>query len=97
MAGHAAHGNLRGLKTIPKVEAVADPCIECGLCEPTCPSQDLTTTPRQRIVLRREMTRQADGSPVAAGLLDAYGYDAVDTCARDSTCKLACPVGIGRR
>lgn len=86
--------HLRGLKTIPKVEAVADPCIECGFCEPTCPSEDLTTTPRQRIVLRREMMRQADGSPVEAGLLDAYGYDAVDTCAGDSTCKLACPVGI---
>ncbi|MFB8140145.1 FAD-binding and (Fe-S)-binding domain-containing protein [Streptomyces parvus] len=86
--------HLRGLKTIPKVEAVADPCIECGFCEPTCPSEDLTTTPRQRIVLRREMMRQTDGSPVESGLLDAYGYDAVDTCAGDSTCKLACPVGI---
>ncbi|MCX4678826.1 FAD-binding oxidoreductase [Streptomyces sp. NBC_01433] len=86
--------HLRGLKTIPKVEAVADPCIECGFCEPTCPSQDLTTTPRQRIVLRREMMRQPDGSPVETALLDSYGYDAVDTCAGDSTCKLACPVGI---
>ncbi|MFD3804489.1 FAD-binding and (Fe-S)-binding domain-containing protein [Streptomyces sp. NPDC058619] len=87
-------GHLRGLKTIPRVEAVADPCIECGFCEPTCPSGDLTTTPRQRIVLRREMTRQQPGSPVLDGLLDAYGYDAVDTCAGDSTCRLACPVGI---
>ncbi|MDX3607126.1 FAD-binding and (Fe-S)-binding domain-containing protein [Streptomyces sp. FL06-04B] len=86
--------HLRGLKTIPKVEAVADPCIECGFCEPTCPSEDLTTTPRQRIVLRREMMRQSDGSPVESGLLEAYGYDAVDTCAGDSTCRLACPVGI---
>ncbi|MEV8020097.1 FAD-binding and (Fe-S)-binding domain-containing protein [Streptomyces sp. NPDC086554] len=86
--------HLRGLKTIPKVELIADPCIECGFCEPTCPSEDLTTTPRQRIVLRREMMRQAPGSPVEDSLVDAYGYDAVDTCAGDSTCKLACPVGI---
>ncbi|MFJ8013427.1 FAD-binding and (Fe-S)-binding domain-containing protein [Streptomyces sp. NPDC096339] len=86
--------HLRGLKTIPRVEAVADPCIECGFCEPTCPSEDLTTTPRQRIVLRREMTRQQPGSAVLDGLLGSYGYDAVDTCAGDSTCKLACPVGI---
>ncbi|TGA95612.1 FAD-binding and (Fe-S)-binding domain-containing protein [Streptomyces sp. MZ04] len=86
--------HLRGLKTIPKVELIADPCIECGFCEPTCPSEDLTTTPRQRIVLRREMMRQAAGSPVENSLVDAYGYDAVDTCAGDSTCKLACPVGI---
>ncbi|MFJ9848457.1 FAD-binding and (Fe-S)-binding domain-containing protein [Streptomyces sp. NPDC101150] len=87
-------GHLRGLKTIPTVEAVADPCIECGFCEPTCPSEDLTTTPRQRIVLRREMMRQPPGSPVNDELLASYGYDAVDTCAGDSTCKLACPVGI---
>ncbi|MFI8824876.1 FAD-binding and (Fe-S)-binding domain-containing protein [Streptomyces sp. NPDC053431] len=86
--------HLRGLKTIPVVEPVADPCIECGFCEPTCPSHDLTTTPRQRIVLRREMMRQADGAPVERRLLEAYGYDAVDTCAGDSTCRLACPVGI---
>ncbi|MFE3650758.1 FAD-binding and (Fe-S)-binding domain-containing protein, partial [Streptomyces sp. NPDC059152] len=86
--------HLHGLKTIPQVEAVADPCIECGFCEPTCPSGDLTTTPRQRIVLRREMLRQPPRSAVGDALLDAYGYDAVDTCAGDSTCKLACPVGI---
>ncbi|MFG2647780.1 FAD-binding and (Fe-S)-binding domain-containing protein [Streptomyces sp. NPDC048436] len=86
--------HLRGLKSIPKVELIADPCIECGFCEPTCPSEDLTTTPRQRIVLRREMMRQSPGSPVEDGLIEAYGYDAVDTCAGDSTCKLACPVGI---
>ncbi|MFG3039573.1 FAD-binding and (Fe-S)-binding domain-containing protein [Streptomyces sp. NPDC048330] len=88
------HAHLRGLKTIPAVERIADPCIECGFCEPTCPSGDLTTTPRQRIVLRREMMRQAAGSPVESRLLASYGYDAVDTCAGDSTCKLACPVGI---
>lgn len=86
--------HLRGLKSIPRVEALADPCIECGFCEPTCPSEDLTTTPRQRIVLRREMMRQAPGSPVNDSLLASYGYDAVDTCAGDSTCALDCPVGI---
>ncbi|MFI0938942.1 FAD-binding and (Fe-S)-binding domain-containing protein [Streptomyces sp. NPDC021020] len=86
--------HLRGLKTIPAIEAVADPCIECGFCEPVCPSRDLTTTPRQRIVLRREMLRQGADSAVLGALLDAYGYAAVDTCAGDSSCKLACPVGI---
>ncbi|MGW1006105.1 FAD-binding and (Fe-S)-binding domain-containing protein [Streptomyces sp. NPDC002520] len=86
--------HLQGLKAIPTIEAVADPCIECGFCEPVCPSRDLTTTPRQRIVLRREMMRQPVGSPVMDSLLESYGYDAVDTCAGDSSCKTACPVGI---
>ncbi|POX57542.1 FAD-binding oxidoreductase [Streptomyces sp. Ru62] len=86
--------HLKHLKTIPTIEAVADPCIECGFCEPVCPSRDLTTTPRQRIVLRREMMRQSADSPVTDNLLDSYGYDAVDTCAGDSSCRIACPVGI---
>ncbi|MEE4542154.1 FAD-binding and (Fe-S)-binding domain-containing protein [Streptomyces sp. V4-01] len=87
-------GHLRGLKTVPVTGTAADPCTECGLCEPVCPSRDLTTTPRQRIVLRREMLRQPDGSPVLAELLGAYGHDAVDTCVGDSLCGPACPVGI---
>lgn len=86
--------HLQGLKTIPTIEAIADSCIECGFCEPVCPSRDLTTTPRQRIVLRREMMRQPAGSAVTESLLESYGYDAVDTCAGDSTCRIACPVGI---
>jgi D-lactate dehydrogenase len=87
-------GHVRGLKTQPVTGTAADACTECGLCEPVCPSRDLTTTPRQRIVLRREMQRQPDGSPVLAELLDAYGHDAVDTCAGESLCAPACPVGI---
>ena len=86
--------HLQGLKTIPTIEAVADPCIECGFCESVCPSRDLTTTPRQRIVLRREMLRQPADSAVTDALLESYGHDAVDTCAGDSTCMIACPVGI---
>ena len=56
--------HLRNLKTTPEIEEVANHCVECGFCEPACPSRDLTTTPRQRIVLRREMARQPAGSPV---------------------------------
>ena len=37
----------------------------------------MTTTPRQRIALRREMVRQPKGSPVAEELAGDYGYDAV--------------------
>lgn len=40
------------------------------------------------------MLRQPPGSPVLRELLAGYGYDAVDTCAGDSLCKPACPVGI---
>ena len=89
-----AGAHLRNLKSTPPIEEVATQCIECGFCEPVCPSRDLTTTPRQRIVLRREMARQPAGSPVLAALLDEYEHDAIQTCAADGSCSISCPVGI---
>ncbi len=86
--------HLRNLKTTPPIEESATTCVECGFCEPVCPSRDLTTTPRQRIVLRREMARQPEGSPVQRALLGEFAYEALDTCATDGSCQLACPVGI---
>ena len=86
--------HLRNLKTTPQIEESATTCVECGFCEPVCPSRSLTTTPRQRIVLRREMARQPPGSPLQRVLLEEYEYDSLDTCAADGSCQLACPVGI---
>jgi len=88
--------HLRNLKTTPAIEdwGGASTCVECGFCEPVCPSRHLTTTPRQRIVLRREMARQPEGSPVQRALLAEYEYDAIETCAVDGSCQIACPLGI---
>ncbi len=87
-------GHLKHLHTTPSVEAVVDRCIECGFCEPVCPSRDVTTTPRQRIALRREMARQGANSPVREAVVRDYPYDAVETCAGDGSCGVVCPVGI---
>ncbi|HEX7058886.1 MAG TPA: FAD-binding and (Fe-S)-binding domain-containing protein [Solirubrobacterales bacterium] len=86
--------HLRNLKTTPPIEESATTCVECGFCEPACPSRNLTTTPRQRIVLRREIARQPAGSPLQKALLEEYVYDSMDTCAADGSCALACPLGI---
>jgi D-lactate dehydrogenase len=86
--------HLRNLKTTPPIEESATTCVECGFCEPVCPSRNLTTTPRQRIVLWREIARQPEGSPLRKTLLEEYEYDGLDTCAADGSCQLACPVGI---
>jgi D-lactate dehydrogenase len=88
--------HLKSLKSVPPIEDVsgASHCIECGFCEPMCPSRNVTVTPRQRIVLRREMARQQQGTQVLAKLLEEYEYDAIETCAGDGTCAIPCPIGI---
>src|ERR1700754_2796751 len=88
--------HLENLKSVPQIENVSgsSQCIECGFCEPVCPSRNVTMTPRQRIVLRREMARQSPGSPMLARLQQEYRYDGIDTCAGDGTCAIPCPIGI---
>jgi D-lactate dehydrogenase len=91
LVNHDPAAHIKDLKSLPEVEEEVDKCIECGFCESLCPSRDLTLTPRQRIVVRRAMQRP--GADVAA-LQAAYEYDALETCATDGLCALACPVSI---
>lgn len=87
---------VRDLKLVPTVEEEVDRCVECGFCEPGCPSKDVTMTPRQRIVVRREVQKAeaAGDTALLAELRKDYGYDGVDTCAVDGMCQVACPVNI---
>ena len=88
--------HLRHLKSTPTVEAEVDRCVECGYCEPVCPSKDLTTTPRQRIVVRRAIAEADSRGDVALSnqLRREQDYAVVDTCAVDGMCQTACPVLI---
>jgi len=93
--------HLENLKPLPAADEIIDKCIECGFCEPVCPSKDLTLTPRQRIVLRRELARleaTTDASDAdkerAEQLWRAYAYQGIDTCAATGLCAMQCPVGI---
>jgi D-lactate dehydrogenase len=86
--------HLRNLKTTPTIEEPVNNCVECGFCEPVCPSRHLTMTPRQRIVVRREVARQPKGSPLQGKLLEQYQYEGLETCAADGSCAIACPLGI---
>ncbi len=91
----AAH--VTDLKLLPTVEPEVDQCIECGFCERMCPSRDLTLTPRQRIVVRREMARLRALDPhstLLAELERDYDHAGVATCAADGMCAMACPVNI---
>lgn len=93
-ASRTAH--IENLKPLPRVEEEVDKCIECGYCEPRCPSRELTLTPRQRIAVRREMTRlKESGEDARAHVLSQdYEYMGLDTCAADGMCATACPVQI---
>lgn len=88
--------HMENLKSVPQIEGItgSSQCIECGFCEPVCPSRNVTMTPRQRIVLRREMARQQPGSGMLVKLQSEYQYDGIETCAGDGTCSIPCPIGI---
>jgi D-lactate dehydrogenase len=88
--------HLANLKSLPRIDDEVDRCIECGFCESKCPSRDLTLTPRQRIVIRREQARRGAAGDRAGleALRSGLDYALLDTCATDGMCATACPVGI---
>ncbi len=86
--------HLKHLKPLPAADAIVDKCIECGFCEPVCPSKGLTLSPRQRIVMWRDIqARERDGQDTRA-LRDTFQYQGMDTCAATGLCAQRCPVGI---
>jgi len=89
--------HLENLKPLTPTHPIVDKCIECGFCEPICPSRNLTLTPRQRITVQREISRLKNRGEVDQRLGEIVGsfkYDGDQTCATDGLCQTACPVEI---
>lgn len=86
--------HLKHLKPLPAADALVDKCIECGFCEPVCPSNGLTLTPRQRIVIWRDIQARKRAGIDTTELERAYQHQGLDTCAATGLCAQRCPVGI---
>ncbi len=86
--------HLQNLKPMPLVASSVDLCVECGFCESVCPSRDVTLTPRQRIVIAREI-QYPERTPVEIDELTRdFTYAGMHTCATDGLCAVQCPVNI---
>lgn len=88
---------LENFKPMPMADDIIDKCIECGFCEINCPSKNLTLTPRQRIVVQREIARlkvTGEDNQRLRRLEEDYVYFGDETCATDGLCSTSCPVGI---
>ncbi|MBB4865115.1 D-lactate dehydrogenase [Pseudomonas nitritireducens] len=86
--------HLKNLKPLPAADEIVDKCIECGFCEPVCPSKGLTLSPRQRIVLWRDIQAKRRAGVDTTELERDYQYQGIDTCAATGLCAQRCPVNI---
>lgn len=89
--------HLKNFKPMPKANPLIDACMECGFCEPLCPSNKMTLSPRQRITSWREISRlQASGRDPSrlTTLAERYDYDGALTCAACGLCATVCPMAI---
>jgi len=86
--------HLKHLKPLPAADEIIDKCIECGFCEPVCPSKGLTLSPRQRIVIWRDIQARKRAGINTDALEKAYDYQGIETCAATGLCAQRCPVGI---
>ncbi|PZP49867.1 MAG: 4Fe-4S ferredoxin [Pseudopedobacter saltans] len=89
--------HLENLKPLPASNPIVDKCMECGFCESSCVSEGLTLSPRQRIVVGREIERlkETGENPERLRVFQKESlYNVDETCATDGLCALACPVDI---
>lgn len=87
--------HIENLKQMPAVDNTIDLCVECGFCEPVCPSRSFTFTPRNRITVGREINRlKSEGIKISKSLLKDYNFNTDTTCAVDGMCEIDCPINI---
>lgn len=88
---------VENLKLMPQVNEIVDKCMECGFCEVNCPSLNLTSSPRQRIAVQREIALLRSSGlqeELKLRLEKDYSYFGEITCATDGLCETTCPLSI---
>ncbi|WP_163565073.1 FAD-binding and (Fe-S)-binding domain-containing protein [Helicobacter suis] len=94
--------HTKNLKLSTPIAPELEPCMECGFCERICPSRYLSLTPRQRIVLQREIAHlqervkngHVSDQAMLKELLEGYDFLSDETCAACHMCSTLCPLGI---
>jgi D-lactate dehydrogenase len=89
--------HIKNFKPLPLTNSNVDKCIECGFCEVNCLTAGFVLSSRQRIVIRREISRleRSGENPVLKKQLEVgYSYLGNATCAGDGLCATSCPMGI---
>ena len=87
---------LKNTLPIEKVDPIVDDCVECGFCEPVCPSRDIALNPRDRIAVLRELrnTSTSFSKKELKNLELDFNKRGINTCGSVGVCSLACPIGI---
>ncbi len=90
------NAHVQGLKEPSTSHPRIDMCVDCGFCEPVCPSRHIAFTPRQRIAAWREIIRleREDHVAEARNWRDVFTELGESTCATDGLCTTRCPLGI---
>ena len=89
--------HIANLKRTPVSNPIIEKCTECGFCERTCPSRNLSLTPRQRIAAWREISRlmtTGEDRKALRELRKEFDYAGDRTCATDGLCATLCPLEI---
>ncbi|MEE8341502.1 MAG: FAD-binding and (Fe-S)-binding domain-containing protein [Candidatus Neomarinimicrobiota bacterium] len=87
--------HIENLKPMPAINDNIDLCVECGYCEPVCPSRGFTFTPRQRICVSRELEMiGSNNKKISRSLENDYLFCTELTCAVDGMCETVCPINL---